>query len=296
MATDLRRILYDDQFLAALENLSFNSRRKFIGATKGDFLGKRTGASLEFADHRTYNPGDDIRSVDWNLLARMDKIFVKLFKEEINLFIYILVDCSRSMVYGESAKLLYAVKVAAALSYIGVANRERVGIATFSDKIINFAHPLKGKKQIYYLFDFLGDIVPNRKTDINNSLKEFINQKVYSGIVVVISDFLDPAGYEEGFKYLLHKRFDVNVVQVLAPEDLKPDLYGPMIMNDLEGGGNLTLNVNEHILQQFRQVVKEENQKLALFCRDNRIQYFQAMTDVPFEKMVMDYFRGYTSG
>jgi uncharacterized protein (DUF58 family) len=293
MISNLRQILYDDSFLAQLEHLSFFSRRKVRSSTRGDFLGKRTGASLEFADHRSYNPGDDIRTVDWNLLARLDKIFVKLFKEEINLYIYILLDCSRSMVYGEPAKLLYAIKVAAALSYIGVANKERVGIATFSDKIGKIAHPLRGKKQIYYLFDFLSRIVPSVKTNIDNALKEFCNQRVHPGIVVVISDFLDQTGYEDGLKYLIHNKFDVNIIQVLSPLDIKPDLYGPLLMNDLEGWGSLNLNVDEHILQLYQEVVTEKNEKVELFCRDHRIHHFLTTTDIPFERMVLDYFRGY---
>jgi hypothetical protein len=293
MISNLRQILYDDNFLAQLEHLSFFSRRKIRSSARGDLLGKRLGASLEFADHRSYNPGDDIRTIDWTLLARLDKIFVKLFKEEINLYIYILLDCSRSMVYGEPAKLLYAVKVAAALSYIGVANRERVGIATFSDKILKVAYPLRGKKQIYYLFDFLAGIAPADKTDINNSLKEFSDRKVHPGIVVVISDFLDQAGYEEGLKYLIHSKFDVNVIQILSPKDFKPDFYGPVLMQDMEGSGGLSLNVNEHVLQLYQDVLREENHKLEIFCRDHRIYHFLATTGIPFERMVLDYFRGY---
>jgi len=293
MVSNLRQILYDDNFLAQLEHLSFYSRRRLRSSTRGDFLGKRTGASLEFADHRSYNPGDDLRTIDWNLVARLDKIFVKLFKEEINLYIYILIDCSRSMVYGKNAKLLYAIKVAAALSYIGVANKERVGIATFSDGVDNIAYPLRGKKQIYYLFDFLAGIVPGKKTNINSSLKEFCDRKVHPGIVVVISDFFDQAGYEEGLKYLIHNRFDVNIIQVLSPEDLKPDLYGPMIMDDIEGEGSISLNVNEHVLQLFQEVVTEKNKELKLFCRDYRIYHFLTTTDIPFEEMVLEYFSKY---
>jgi uncharacterized protein (DUF58 family) len=280
-----------EDFIRRLEQLTFFSKRLFYGGMKGDALSRRQGSSVEFADYRRYQPGDDIRYIDWSLYARLDKLLVKLFQDETNIYIYILVDKSLSMDFGVPTKLKYGLKVAAALSYIGISNMEQVGISLFSSQLEQQVPPSRGKTQIMYLFEFLSNITPGGQTNLNQSLQMFAASAPQPGIAIIISDFWDGKGYEAGLRYLLQKRFEVSLIQLFTPEEYTPTQTGPLVIKDVEGREQINLNVNQRMLKRYHRLMTDYNRQLADFCQTYNITYLPTLTRLPFEELVLRYMR-----
>src|SRR5258705_8124982 len=152
--------LLDPQFLAQLEQLELVSRKIFLGRMKGERRSKKKGQSVEFADYRNYVVGDDLRFLDWNLYARLDKLFIRLFMEEEDLHFYVLIDNSLSMDFGTPSKLHYAKQVAAALGFIGLVNLDRVVIEAFNDRLVQSLPGLRGRRSLWRLLDWLDKMPP----------------------------------------------------------------------------------------------------------------------------------------
>src|SRR3712207_5227898 len=152
--------LLEPQFLARLEQLELVSRKIFLGLMKGERRSKRKGQSVEFADYRNYVKGDDLRFLDWNLYARLDRLFLRLFMEEEDLHFYVLLDNSLSMDFGAPTKLHYAKQVAAALGFIGLVNLDRVKVEAFKDRLVQSLPALRGRRSLWRLLDFLDKLQP----------------------------------------------------------------------------------------------------------------------------------------
>src|SRR3954447_12513570 len=165
--------LLEPKFLAQLEQLELVSRKIFLGRMKGERRSKRKGQSVEFADYRNYVVGDDLRFLDWNLYARLDKLFLRLFMEEEDLHFYVLLDNSLSMSFGTPTKLHYAKQVAAALGFIGLVNLDRVMMEAFNDRLVQSLPALRGRRSLWRLMDFLGKLEPSGPSDLARSLRTF---------------------------------------------------------------------------------------------------------------------------
>src|SRR3954471_4116923 len=189
--------LLEPQFLARLEQLELVSRKIFLGRMKGERRSKRKGQSVEFADYRNYVVGDDLRFLDWNLYARLDKLFLRLFLEEEDLHFYLLIDNSLSMGFGSPTKLHYAKQVAAALGFIGLVNMDRVVIEAFNDRLTQRMPALRGRRSLWRMLDYLAKIEPAGPSDLRQALRAFSMQCSGKGIVVLLSDLMDKGGYEE---------------------------------------------------------------------------------------------------
>src|SRR5579871_4949722 len=180
--------LLEPQFLARLEQLELVSRKIFLGRLKGERRSKRKGQSVEFADYRNYVVGDDLRFLDWNLYARLDRLFLRLFMEEEDLHVYLLVDNSLSMDFGTPSKLHYAKQLAAALGFIGLVNLDRVVVEAFNDRLTQSMPPLRGRRSLWRLLDFLRKIEPAGPSNLRQALKTFTLKCSGKGIVVLLSD------------------------------------------------------------------------------------------------------------
>src|SRR5690349_684426 len=200
-------------FLARLEQLELVSRKIFQGRMKGERRSKRKGQSVEFADFRTYAVGDDLRFLDWNLFARLDRLFLRLFLEEEDLHVYLLIDNSLSMGFGNPTKLHFSKQVVAALGFIGLSNMDRVVVEAFNDRITQTTTPLRGRRSFWRLTSFLEGLEPAGPSDLTRSLKAFSLKASGKGVVVIMSDFMDKGGYEEGLRYLIARNMDVYVIQ-----------------------------------------------------------------------------------
>src|SRR5689334_21503767 len=183
--------LLDSRFLSQLEQLELVSRKIFLGLMKGERRSKRKGQSVEFADYRNYVVGDDLRFLDWNLYARLDRLFLRLFMEEEDLHFYVLIDNSLSMDFGTPTKLYYAKQVAAALAYIGLVNMDRVMIEAFNDRLTQSFPAQRGRRSLWRVLDFLNKLEPAGSSDLAKALRSFSIKSSGKGIVVILSDFMD---------------------------------------------------------------------------------------------------------
>src|SRR6266446_5064615 len=183
--------LLEPQFLHRLEQLELVSRKIFTGAIKGERRSKRKGQSVEFADYRNYVIGDDLRHLDWNLYARLDRLFIRLFQEEEDLHFYVLIDNSLSMDFGTPSKLHYARQVAAALGFIGLCNMDRVVVEVFNEKLTQSMPAVRGRRSLWRVMDFLQKVEPAGPSDLARALRTFCLKASGKGVVVLLSDFMD---------------------------------------------------------------------------------------------------------
>lgn len=288
--------LFDSVFLAKLEQLYLLSKKLFRGDHRAERKSRQTGSSLEFADYRNYTLGDDLRSIDWNIYGRLDRLFIKLFEQEQDLHIYFLVDASASMRWRAEgngkeptpSKLDQALRIAASLSYIGLANLDRVNIHYFGSTLIDDMGLSRGKSQFHKVLEFLRH-TPDAEgtTRLLPSLKAFVQRTKRRGLVFVISDFFDPAGYDEALSILRYNHFEVHLVQVLDPVELQPKESGDLKLTESETGATFEVTANESLLRTYREEVAKFLTGLADFCNQRGLGYAQALTDVPFEELVL---------
>src|SRR5438477_11581178 len=195
-AAGTRQTFFSPEFLAQLERLSLISRRAFRGSVKGERRSPRRGHSVEFADYRAYGVGDDLRYVDWNIYGRLDRLHVKLFVDEEDLCLHLIVDASASMNFGTPSKLDCAVRIAAALGFVGLVNLERVGVGVLRERIAEGWNPARGRNQVLPLIEFLGRLRPSGTTSLGDGLAQYALRTREAGVAVLISDLMDPAGSE----------------------------------------------------------------------------------------------------
>jgi uncharacterized protein (DUF58 family) len=294
--TATRASFFTPEFLAQLERLSLLSRRTFRGSVKGERRSPRRGHSVEFADYRAYGHGDDLRYVDWNIYGRLDRLHVKLFVDEEDLCLHLLVDASASMGFGAPSKLHYAVRLAAALGFVGLVNHERVGLGILRERVAEGWAPTRGRKQVLPMLNFLADLQPAGGTGLDDGLSNYAKRARESGLVVVVSDLLDPAGYERGIRALLERRFDLHVVHLLDPEEMNPSLGGDMRLIDSETGELRDLTVDGEALRAYRSQLHGFLERAETFCRAHEIGYHRVSTDMPVEAFVVAQLRGRVIG
>jgi len=282
--------LLEPEFLRKLEQLTIVSKKVFSGQLKGDRRSTRRGTSVEFADFRNYTLGDDLRYVDWNTFARLEKLFLKLFMEEEDLHVYLLLDGSQSMAYGTPSKFEYGRRVAASLGYIGLTNLDRVGATVFAEKMRDHQPPVRGKQQVFPYFSFLEKAQPGGQTSLAASLKEFALRTRRPGVAILISDFFDP-DWETGLKALLHRRFQVSVIQVLDRSEVRPDLVGDLKLVDCETGEEREITISAGLLKEYQKSVDQFCGGIQDTCRRYGADYIQAITDQPFEEMILNWLR-----
>jgi uncharacterized protein (DUF58 family) len=283
--------LLEPDFLARLEQLELVSRKIFMGRMKGERRSKRKGQSAEFADYRNYVVGDDLRFLDWNLYARLDRLFLRLFMEEEDLHFYVLIDNSLSMDFGTPTKLHYARQVAAALGFIGLVNLDRVQVEAFNDRIVQSLPGLRGRRSLMRLLSFLDKIEPAGPSDLARALRTFSLKSSGRGIVVVLSDFMDKGGYEEALRYLVARQMDVYVVQILSQEEIDPDITGDLKLVDVEDADAAEVTVNGPLLRRYRENLAAYRAALHEFCTRRGVSCLFTSTEVPFDRLVLTYLR-----
>jgi uncharacterized protein (DUF58 family) len=286
--------LFDDEFQRKLEYLALVSRRVFSGRLRAERRTKKSGSGVEFADHRDYQPGDDFRTLDWNVYQRFDRLLVRLYEEEEDLAIYLILDTSGSMAFGadrRADKLRYAKKVVAALAYVGLANLDRVSIVTTSDRVMERMPETRGKARIFKAFRFLRSLGAEGTTDLGDAMKTFVAQNKRRGLAVLVSDLYDPKGFEKGVNVLRYNKFDTFVVHVVDPSDGKPRLQGDVLVYDCETGDEREVTVTPKILERFAQAHAEYLDGIERFCATRQVPYVAASMAVPFDELILRVFR-----
>ena len=291
MAESDNDILFDADFLNKLERLSILVRRPFPGVLKGDKRSPRRGHSVEFADFRNYTPGDDFRRVDWNVYGRLEKLFLKLFVEEEDLTVYVLIDGSKSMDFGEPRKFDYARRLAAAMGYVALMNLDRVAVGLFTGHVTKVFPSARGRHETHRLFDFLRGLEIDGRTDMNRALTEWAVRHRRPGVAFIISDFLDPTGYERGMTALMSKRNEVNVIHLFDDFELDPDVRGDLRLIDSETQDAREITVSGSMLAGYKRSVEGFCQRLQAFCHGRDLGYMRLSTSWPFEDLVLRHFR-----
>lgn len=283
--------LLSPALLAQLERLELVSRKIFRGRLKGERRSLRKGQSVEFADFRNYVPGDDLRFIDWNTYARLDRLFLKLFFEEEDLHFYALVDASSSMDFGTPTKLNYAKQLAAALGFIGLIRSDRVRIETLGQPASRPAPVFRGRQSVWRMADHLNAIEPGEAGSLAQGVKNFCLRNSGKGIVVLISDLMDKQGYHEALKYLLSRNMDVYVIQVLSDEEINPQIKGDLKLVDCEDRDIAEISASAPLLARYQKTLAAFVDGAREFCSRRGMNYLLANNQVPVDQLVAGYLR-----
>ena len=294
--------LLTPELLRRLEQFQLLAARRAKSSARGERRSKARGQSVEFADYRNYSHGDDFRYLDWNLYGRLDRLFVKLYEEERELPVRIFLDASESMTFGEPCKFDFARQVAAAIGYVALCGFDRVSIIPFPDlpalpensteqALRGALRSVRGKKSSMQFFQNLGTLTARGNADLNLALRRGALESKQAGVAIVLSDFLDPAGYEPGLAALIGRGFQVNAVQILAPEELAPTTYGDLRLVDSETGGLQEVTFGKFRLKAYQQTVQNYIQRLREFCQPRGISFFSVSSDTSLEQLLLKQLR-----
>ncbi|MCB9521517.1 MAG: DUF58 domain-containing protein [Myxococcales bacterium] len=283
--------LFDDEFRKKIELLYLVSKKVFAGNSQATRRSKRLGAGIEVRDFRGYSAGDDLRHIDWNYYASTRELLVRLFEEEEDLHIYFLVDASPSMEVGDGAKLRYAKRVAAALAYIGLSNLDRVSVVPFADRVLGTLPASRGPSQIWKVFEFLERETTGPRTDFATALRDFVSRTRRRGLAVVLSDFYDPTGFEEGVNLLRYHRFEPLVFHVHDEQDARPNLRGDIELIDCESGDVVRVTATPALLARYAAAYDAQLERVEAFCRQKNLLYFRAPVHTAFDELVLRVFR-----
>src|SRR5437588_10586110 len=265
------RFPLEAEVLQRLDSLALLTRRPMASGRPGRRRSPLAGSSMEFADYRRYTPGDDFRRIDWRAYARLDRLFLRLFEAEENLAVTILVDCSDSMRHGEKAAL--ATNLAAALSYIALKSEDSVLVGALTDRLAAYRRAGSGGHAVWSVGAFLSQLPQAGATDLNRALYDLGRVITGPGLAIVISDFLSPSGYQTGLRSLARLRQEVALVQVLAPDEIEPDLQGDWQLRASEGSGSIDVSITPAVLEAYRRRLEMYMQELASFAHDHAMTY-----------------------
>lgn len=282
--------LLSPQLLARLERMELVSRKVFRGRMKGERRSKRKGQSVEFADFRNYVPGDDLRFVDWNLYARLDKLFIKLFLEEEDLHVYCLVDSSPSMSFGDPSKFFACQQIAAALSFVGMCRGDRVKIE-FLGSENKSSPPMRGRSQLGRMTEFVSAAEPDQIFSFTESVKQFCLTNKGRGIVVLMSDLMDKNGYEPALRLLVGQQMDVFVLHMLSPEEIDPEMTGDLKLVDCEDGDEAEISVSNAVIKRYKATLNGFVDRARKFCAQRGMTYLLARSDHGADVLVGQYLR-----
>lgn len=290
-ATGQRSTLLTSDFMARLDRFDLLSRKMLSGKMKGERRSKRRGQSVEFADFRNYVLGDDLRFIDWNIYGRLDRLFIKLFQEEEDLALYVLIDTSKSTDFGTPHKLDYMKRVAAALGYIGLVNYNRVSVSAMSDTVTRDTGGMRGRRRVSTMLDFIDDLTPTGTSDFAAACRRFAMTHRAKGVLIVLSDFFDKRGFEGGLRYLSGSQYDLFAIQILAPEEIEPTVTGDVKLKDIEDGDTAEVSINRPLVEQYKRNLSAYRESLKDYVTRRGGAYLFTSTATPFETLVLNYLR-----
>jgi len=283
--------LLSPELLAKLEKMELVSRKVFRGRIKGERRSPRKGQSVEFADFRNYVPGDDLRFVDWNTYARLEKLFLKLFLEEEDLHFYALIDASGSMDFGSPTKLAYALQLAAALGFVALIRSDRVKIETLGQSARATTPVFRGRRSLWKMLEHLEGIRPGESVSLAQGVRDFCLRNSGRGVLVLITDLMDKAGYESALRYLVSQDMDVYLIHLLSAEELDPDVRGDLRLIDCEDGDVAEVTVTAPLIKRYKRTLAAMVDSARDFCNRRDIVYLLARNELPVEDLVTGYLR-----
>lgn len=280
--------LFDSTFLRKLDRLALLTKRAMAGDMQGERRSPRRGASVEFADFRPYTPGDDIRQIDWNLYARMERFFLKLFVAEEELTIHMLIDTSLSMNWGEPNKLHYARRVAGAFGYVSLSSLDRITVTASMGA--QQLPGVRGKRGAIPLFTFLQQLTPSGGGDLAATCHRYSQTARTAGPLLLCSDLLDP-NWEEALRVLSSRSFEITLLHVLAPQEVDPQIDGDFRLIDSEGGTTVEITADLDVLRRYRQNFAAWQAEIESFCNGRGITYLFVDTSTSVEDFMLSHMR-----
>ncbi len=300
--------LLTPELVSRLGQLDISSRRVFTGKLKGERRSKRRGQSVEFADHRQYVYGDDLRYIDWNIFGRLDRLFLKLFMEEEDLSLHIVIDCSASADCGEPNKFLFMQRLATSLGFIGLVNLNRVAVTAIGERVIegdsgldlaaaettgvmSNLRDLRGKRRLTDLVRYMCTLEPVGSTQFTDACKRVAITRRGKGVMIILSDFFYKEGYETGLRMLKGHGYDLFAIQVLSPQEMEPNIGGDLRLKDVEDGDAAEVTISAPLLKKYKQILNAYCNRLHEFCAQRDIVHMTVKTDMEMDVLVMEYLR-----
>ena len=283
--------LLDPQTLRYLARLEVLARRVARGTTGGERLSAALGRSLDFAQHRQYFAGDDLRLIDWNVYARQGRYVVKQFEAETDLQLYLLVDHSTSMDFGEPSKIHRARQLAAGLGYVTLTGLDRVHVYGIANRLGAGLPGLRGRSQFGTLCRFLEHMPIGGHTDLFAAVREFCAGEPLPGLVVLLSDCWDFRRFHDTIRLLRFHHHDVVVLQIVTPEELDSPLTGDLQIIDSETGATRDVTATPRVLAEYARGVQRATQAMRRFVVRHGGRFFQVTTDMPVDEVVRDVLR-----
>ena len=290
VGVDKRKYLRPET-VALLNSMSLRARLVVEGYIIGHHRSPYHGFSVEFAEHRSYGPGDEIKHIDWKLFGKTDRLYVKRYEEETNLRAHIILDTSKSMLYSsaEVSKLSYANSLAASLSYLMINQQDAVGIAKFSEKIDTFIPPKARPSHLNLILSQLDDKDSGNDTQIGMVLHELADRIKKRGMVILISDLLDnPENIMKGLKHFRHQNQEVIVFHIQDRKESEFDFDTRTKFFDMETGEEI---VTEpwHIRSNYNELISKLESNYKSNCRENLIDYVPLFTDQSLDIGITEY-------
>ena len=290
--------LLGPDLIARIGRLDYTSKKIFAGKLKGERRSKKRGESVEFADHRPYVTGDDLRHIDWNIYGRLDRLFMKLFLEEEDLSLHIVIDASESSACGEPNKFLYMQKMAMALAYIGLVNLNRVGATAVGDAdggIVSSIRDLRGRRRTQDFARWLCSLDPGGPSDFVEAARRMALTRRGKGVMVVLSDFFLKEGYEDPLRLLVGRGYDLVALQILSPQEVDPTgphgIAGDLRLKDVEDGDMAEITISAPLLKRYKANLAAYCDQFRTFCARRDIMSMTVTTDTPVDVLLLDYLR-----
>ena len=287
--------LLDSKLMAKLDAIDVMSRKIFSGKLQGERRSKRRGQSVEFADFRPYSHGDDLRFVDWNIYGRLDRLFLKMFLEEEDLSLVIAIDTSASMRAGNPDAFDYARRVAMALAYVGLVNQHRVSLVGFSQGRIERATNIRGRRKASDVAQWLLKLEPSGVSGFQEAMRVIGTSRSGRGVMVMLSDFLFPEGFEKGLAMVAGRGFDMFALQILAPQVADPSreggITGDVLLVDSETGLETEVTVTPELLRLYRDRLDRLCGALRGYCTRRDIVHMVVESSTPVETLMLEYLR-----
>ncbi len=283
--------LLDPVFMSRLDALDVLSRKILQGKLQGERRSKRRGQSVEFADHRPYVAGDDLRFVDWNVYGRLEQLFLKLYLEEQDLTVHIVADASASMSFGEPSKELFIKKLTAALGYVSLVNNNRVTISFIADGVTAQLANMRGRNYLNNMAECLLTTDCEGPSNFDSACRQLAAGRIGSGVMVVLSDFLFKEGYDSGLRRLIGRQYDLYAIQVLCPQELSPNLSGELKLIDIEDADAAEITVSAALSKYYKRNLTAYCNELKDFCTRRGAVYVLANSADSVESLVLNYLR-----
>lgn len=288
--------IFNESTLTKLEQLTLVADRVRVGVMKGDRRSRKRGSSVEFADYRDYSKGDDLRRLDWNVMARLERPFIKLLEEEEDLAVHLLLDASASMNWPDEAdnethKLAYGLRLAGALGHIALSTNDLVNVTLLNSQGDRTWGPFRGRRNGLQLLQFLETAVACGPTDLNISLRNYALRARRPGLLFLISDFLSPSGWREGLNALQARGYEIGLIHLFSPDEIDPPLGGDLKLVDIETGAEAEITLDPTTRDAYRARLQAWQAEIAATCARRHLHYIPIVTNTPWEKLILQILR-----